>query len=489
MEAHKGKILFAVLAAFIAMQGCYGNKPHQRSVYEFSSVRSKARMVVVEADDHGGFWTSGQPQAALAAVRQSVAAGPTAVVIFVHGWGHNAATKDQNQVCFTRTLDYLSERLNTGEQGEAVRAEQAKTLSRMPDRKEFNVVGIYVGWRGKGFPELPGKAFVLTRPWTFWVRKTAAERVGRGDLRIFIKQLGGIYDSAALRPLEEQLSSPFNLVGIGHSFGAQVLFPATASLIEAELQRAAGDAAWRALRNKPVTNSSESLVRGFGDLVVIVNPAMEASAYEQMKRLSAHLQFSRAQTPVLAVFSAQNDWPNKWMFPIGRFLSTTFQATSEAKQRAARTRALGRYTPQITHHLELKRRPVIHPPSSSAEKDIPDKNGSNPFAQKADGCDLPWSSPNDVDSLELAIKADSLNADPTAGWTINGKRIQPAGKDHQPYAPVMVVQSRSTEIIDNHNGFFTPDFVDFLLRYVGDIQLKRLKTTATRVRETTAQTR
>lgn len=472
-------------ALLLVAAGCYGNTAHQRAQYDFTSMRGNARMIVVEADDEGGFWTSSQPEAALTAVRETVKSGPTAVVLFIHGWGHNAATRDQNQVCFTRTLDYLDARLNAGAQGEEVRTKQGQINGVQPARAEFRVLGIYVGWRGKGLPETPGLGFVLTRAPTFWSRKATAERVGRGDLRGFIKELGAIYDTAALRPIAVQEASPFNLVGIGHSFGGQVLFPAAASLVEAELQREAGDATWRALRNEKTNTSPGSLVRGFGDLVIIVNPAMEAAAFERMRRLASHLQFSPAQTPVLTVFSAQNDWPNKWMFPIGRYLSTAFMPTSEAHQRKARVQALGRYVPQVTHYLTLERPAKMGDIAERARGGLlAGEMHQNPFAQNADGCDLPYQDPLDVDSLELAIKKDPLKTDPTAGWTINGKRIQPFGESQQPYSPLMVVQSRSTNIIDNHNGFFTPEFVDFLLRYVGDIQLKRLKTTVERVNET-----
>jgi hypothetical protein len=468
----------AAAAVAIVVAACYGNKAHQRDHYDFQSLRTTARLVVVEADDRGGFWMGGQPERALDAVRETVAKGPTAVVLFIHGWGHNASTRDQNQVCFTRTLDYLSQRLNTGVPVVAVREAQARQqVTTRPDTTTFAVLGIYVGWRGRGLPEAPGPASVLTRAWTFWSRKATAERVGRGDLRSFIDALGGIYDSVQkARPPSEQERIPFNLVGVGHSFGGQVLYPAVASRLEDELQRAVGPNSWRALRNQQVSTPPDAFVRGFGDLVVIVNAAMESGAYERMHRLSRQLQFHRAQTPVLAVFSAENDWANKRLFPIGRFLSTAFHPTSEGDQRARERHALGRYAPQITHHLTL----VRNEPISGRDTLRIDRAVPNPFAQSAKGCDLPVVKPNDVDSLEKAIKDDALNTDPTAAWTINGKRLTPITDPRQPNAALVVVQSRSTDIIDNHNGFFRPEFVDFLVRYVGDIQLKRIKTTQQR---------
>jgi hypothetical protein len=51
---------------------------------------------------------------------------------------------------------------------------------------------------------------------------------------------------------------------------------------------------------------------------------------------------------------------------------------------------------------------------------------------------------------------------------------------HQLYEPLMVVRTNSHEIINNHNGFFKPEFVDFLVRYVTDIENKRFHQTSQR---------
>jgi hypothetical protein len=51
-------------------------------------------------------------------------------------------------------------------------------------------------------------------------------------------------------------------------------------------------------------------------------------------------------------------------------------------------------------------------------------------------------------------------------------------RQHRANEALIVVRTGSKEIIDNHNGFFKPEFVDFLVRYVSDIETKRVKTKA-----------
>ena len=49
------------------------------------------------------------------------------------------------------------------------------------------------------------------------------------------------------------------------------------------------------------------------------------------------------------------------------------------------------------------------------------------------------------------------------------------GVPEQPYAPFLVVDT-SPAIIDGHSGFFSHRFTNFLVRYVADIEAKRLIT-------------
>ena len=100
--------------------------------------------------------------------------GPGAVVVvFVHGWRHNASVCDENVVCFREVLTGLDnlERL------------QAAASGYEPRR----VVGVYLGWRGLT-AKMPGP-----REMTFYKRKAAAHRIGEGDVLDVFLTTGGVY--------------------------------------------------------------------------------------------------------------------------------------------------------------------------------------------------------------------------------------------------------------------------------------------------------
>jgi len=55
-------------------------------------------------------------------------------------------------------------------------------------------------------------------------------------------------------------------------------------------------------------------LHGFGDLVVLVNPAVESAAYQRLRFLSQELTYPEEQTPVMLTVSADNDVPRRWPF-------------------------------------------------------------------------------------------------------------------------------------------------------------------------------
>ena len=477
-----------VIACLVALAGChlYGNVRHQSDDASFRSPTSSAHLSVVEVDDRGGFWSAGQPGAAISAVRSAAEAGATVTVLFIHGWDHDASTEDQNLVCFSHTLDYLSKKLNTTS-SPTKRAFAARTSTVAPANAEIHVEGVYVGWRGKSLPNFPSVLDVFQKVATFWGRKSAATRVGRGDLRSFLDALEDVYihanyDTTADHPL-------FGLVTVGHSFGGQVLFPAIQTRIEDQLQQADAGEAWQALRQKPISPRTPKFVEGLGDLVILVNPAFESAAYERMFRLERQLDFPKAQTPVLAVVSADNDVPRHFLFPIGRFFASTFRARSEPGNWERDQVVLGRYDPQVTHRLEWTAPPNA-PLQAGTAASSPDLTGSasgvasstnvrdNPFTESAEGCDYS-NPPAEVgpdelrDSIEKAINGNGSPPDASASWSINGKSLSRVAQKDRHNTPLMVVRTQSHDILDGHSGFFQAGFVDFLIRYVDDVEAIR----------------
>ncbi len=66
-----------------------------------------------------------------------------------------------------------------------------------------------------------------------------------------------------------------------------------------------------------------------GDLVILLNPAFEASLYKNIYSLatSSEIEYPANQPPVLAIFTSKSDWPNGHAFPIGRSLDTWYEST------------------------------------------------------------------------------------------------------------------------------------------------------------------
>src|SRR5258706_8833478 len=95
------------------------------------------------------------------------------LLVFVHGWKHNAAFNDVNVASFRKVL-------------REVAAAECRGAGSKRD-----VIGIYVGWRGA--------ALDLGEPFdslSFWDRKSAATDVAQGSVRELFARLDAMLDEA-----------------------------------------------------------------------------------------------------------------------------------------------------------------------------------------------------------------------------------------------------------------------------------------------------
>jgi len=239
----------------------------------------------VEIDEQGILASRDQAEAAIATASIAEPDG-SYVVVFVHGWHHNASTNDSNVRAFYGALASVS-RWN-------------------PNRK---VKGIYIGWRGDSL-KITGLRYA-----TFWDRKNTSDEVGRGGLLEFLLRLE--------HGVKADPASHNRLVVVGHSFGASVTFNALSHLF---LER---------FIDGVYSTADKPRFRGYGDLVVLINPAIEAmrympfqSALEYYSRPTTRPQadFSHETRPYLAMLSSQTDEATRLAFPAARFFSTVFEA-------------------------------------------------------------------------------------------------------------------------------------------------------------------
>lgn len=293
----------------------------------------------IEFDDQGQLWSREQMHAVMASVATQTDAGTAdyLMVVFAHGWKHNAGAKDTNVANFREALLQLSE--------------TEIALSRKVGRPARKIIGVYLGWRGGS----------ITVPYvenlTFWDRKNAAHKVGHGQVTEVLERL----DILRQQRIARNPDSRSRLIIVGHSFGGAVVFSALEQILEARF----AESAEHPQEVAPVT--------GFGNLVVLINPAFEAQLYAPLSDLSTEQStYAKSQLPVLAVLTSEADWATGVAFPAGRWFSTWFEkqrrvvrknpvtsSTETVDQHRADVASVGHFEPYRTHTL----RPVTTPAS------------------------------------------------------------------------------------------------------------------------------
>lgn len=230
---------------------------------------------------------------------------PLLVVVFAHGWKHNADPADGNVGAFSQLLLDLA-------------AADAEGCANTPCQSR-QVVGVYLGWRGLSNRLEPFKTL------SFWDRKGRAHRVGGDGVTEVLAELAKIN----ARDRESRL------VIMGHSFGGAVVYNAVNQML---------------IRDTAFLNR-DRVARNVADLIVLVNPAFEAARFNAIQRKASSFTFVAKQKPILAIFTSEADTATKRAFPAGRALSTLFSEHRDARQRSQNIRAIGHYTPFQTHTL------------------------------------------------------------------------------------------------------------------------------------------
>lgn len=307
-------------------------------------------MGFIEFDDQGQLWDRNQMDAVISQVNEEAGKGDVLIMTFVHGWKHNAEAGDDNVKTFRTTLRRLTELENRF--GEA---------SGQPPRQ---VIGIYLGWRGRSV------SMPLLKELTFWDRKNTAQKIGHGGVTEVLTRLElvkktrdaiEINDAIAkeLKKAKPDLekanlaTSKTRLVVIGHSFGGAVVFSALSQIIEGRFIDTHGP------------QGQLTGARSFGDLVVLINPAFEATQFSALSDMAAERgSYFPSQLPVMVVLTSEADYATKIAFPIGRWFSTLFENEHDVSRKNAVTRkeevidqgksnitTVGHFLPYRTHYL------------------------------------------------------------------------------------------------------------------------------------------
>lgn len=342
---NKGEISIArrtlsVLSACVAA-GCASNAPYHSaansgavcaadptsdeclgSIYqEFAS----HDIAFAEFTERGNAFDDKAVETVLAKIEERARTRGVAVIVFIHGWKHNASEQDGNVRSFKDAMHTMNEILHR-------RFRETKLKSR-------RLVGVYVGWRGASI-EMP-----LLKELSFWDRKAVAEELGSGGITKLLLDL----DRVTAREARNVL------VVVGHSFGGAIVV------------RALTDVLTERVANAP----HDGRARTFGDGILVLNPAIEANQALPIVEAARQRHYAPNQLPLFISISSDADWATHYMFPLGQTvgLSTWKQADLQRsyyhdrrapdlplplRERHLDATTVGNFAPFLTHRLRAK---------------------------------------------------------------------------------------------------------------------------------------
>jgi hypothetical protein len=418
--------------------GCTANRPFRTSVApcDTSQAGAACREAVIETapdytlgfvefDDQGWFWNRRQLDAvekmirAEAGLDQPTNAQGIVIVLFLHGWKNNASYDNENVGMFRATLKELN------------KAEQVQ--SSLATRKARKIVGVYAGWRGLSATLEPFKEL------SFWERKNTAQEIGHGAMTELLAVLENL--QTASNKARGPGAPRTELIIVGHSFGGAAVYSAISQIVTERFV----DTIEHGVPLKPL-----------GDVVILLNPAFEASRHYNLNELAVSIShYPESQRPVLAIFTSEGDWATHYAFPIGRFFSTIFQKQRHDKpQGAANRKAVGWFKPFITHELIYDAKAKVN---STGHTTL------NPQTQEHQ--------PHDQQKLQASIRnVDSQrqkwhpNAATPATYSFDDCTLNPKAS-FRPGDPFMIV-SVDKKIMSGHNDITNPILINFLREFV-----------------------
>lgn len=395
------------------------------------------------------------------------------LVVFVHGWHHGARTCDRDLCCFRTVLSKLK---------------QSRDAAYGKEVEGQNVVGVFIGWRGES------RQTPTINTATIWDRKDVAETLGRGSAKELLLEIKETY----WEPQEE-----LTMISVGHSLGGALLFQAaketlTGNISDIEEQKVRSYRIARADcdREQALAAGVKARRLGFGDLVVLVNPALEANEYtaldadlfdfakngwqrDQLTKATLPYDKNRPypdnQLPVLVAIASLTDSAVGTIFPLSRL--AIFPTKPAILSRADERLGIGHYKPHVTHHLGHA--------DAFTEADRKQRDPRNELRKNCDCSML-----SDAPSLEGA-RLDLQRADQTFGrddkftLKLTDERRARGWDLNSPY---WVIEAES-KIMAEHSDIFNPYFVGFLTHFMDAYYTKfeRLRDEAKKDKKTPSQ--
>jgi hypothetical protein len=418
----------------------------KQSVERWQNTGGEFSLGVIELSDDGHVTDDIQEQLVLEELDKVATAHNGAVIVtFVHGWHHRAKVCDNNLACFRRVLRALSE-----------------SSGGRP------VFGVYIGWRGD--------SWLKPSALSFWDRKNAAHHIGHDGGREVLLKLNDEYQR--LNKKIDPKHHPVTMVTVGHSFGGALVYSAIEGALVREVKHShvVGTPAESPNVPRPIRP-------GIGDLVVLVNPAFEASRYEYFANdlTTQGKSYSADQLPVLLTVASEGDSAVKVVFPIGRTLyfithPWSFHGMSDVI-------GAGHYDPQTTHDLKLidssghEAKNVKQPDKPKVVKATPEiKNHCELGPHDLMTCMCEYDVPENLTAVLRSDKPGLVSEGNGVVVIDNDERVSLQKRDpnFDSHAPFIVARA-SADIIPAHSDIYTPRFVEFLAGYIHEFLVQSIK--------------
>jgi hypothetical protein len=405
---------------------CEGNASIEHRAYETQDGQKGDYLLgFVEFDDQGWYHDIRQKDQFFATLNELDAKNRDKfiIVVYAHGWKHNAAADDSD----VRDFQKLLERIDIMEAGRV--ADEAAD----PKTKRRKVVGLYLGWRGASVPI----------PWieqlTFWTRKNAAQRVGGAGAKDLLPEIKNFKRLSNRDNSDDELGGPneTQLIITGHSFGGYLMFEALHSQILERATRLRGES----------EGAPYGTARSFGDFVLLVNPAFEGSIYEPLHRFATGRCYPPQQRPVMMIVTSESGWATGYAFPIGRWYTLT-QSAPQDGQRETVQNTIGHLDRYRTHYLRIKRTEANQPVAEP-------KNLEPTRERKAESL---------ADAALSGKRHQSSEALSKTAVPYGNSYLEPATKLSEQYPYFVVTAEKS--VIRDHGDIFNENFIDFIAHFI-----------------------
>lgn len=234
----------------------------------------------------------------LDSLRDIFSTGSHFVVVYVHGWRHDAQKRDTDVKKFRTMLAYsrqfLNYRISIGDSG----------------YKDHQVTGIYVAWPGRGRFDCNWAICDFTVAPSLFGRKKISDQISKS----IVSELSKLSKYIKNRPTGNRSK----ILVTGHSLGGNILI------------RGINDNGM--IVSKLKTHQSQDLLEApIGDLVVLFNPASEVQNWIEIQRAvrnklglnnpnirfgtvqqagKNHRYFSKMQKPVIISLTSACEWPD-----------------------------------------------------------------------------------------------------------------------------------------------------------------------------------